>query len=251
MTTEGARSTATTVNGGNFDEVVMPHLDAAYRLARWLMRNDHDAEDVVQEESLRAFRYFRTFSGGNARAWFLKIVRNTCRGHRAHAAQAPSEPFDEEQHSRAHEASNPEALALQVLGATLVGRALNQLPERFRQLLVRRELEGLSYRELADVMGIPIGTVMSSLSRARQALRTALDTELQHSGTATVATIGDDVPHQLLMRVAALDDGADHGRWRRAPAARIRARQRRSPLGPADRAVHQSTDGARECAALR
>ena len=251
MTNQGARQAATTVDGGNFDEVVMPHLDAAYRLARWLMRNDHDADDVVQEASLRALRYFRTFTGGNGRAWFLRIVRNTCRGHRAHAAQAPSESFDEEQHSGAHAASTPEALALQALGETPVGRALNQLPERFRQLLVRRELEGLTYRELADVLGIPIGTVMSSLSRARQALRTGLEKELQQCGTPAVATIGHGVAHRLLMREAALDDGADHDRWRRAPAARIRARQARYAVHRVDAAVHHTTDGARECAALR
>ncbi len=250
MTNEVARQAATTVNGGSFDDVVTPHLDAAYRLARWLMRNDHDAEDVVQEASLRALRYFRTFTGGNGRAWFLRIVRNTCRGHRAQATQAPSESFDEKQHSSARAGSTPETLALQVLGATLVGRALNQLPERFRQLLVGRELEGLSYQELADVLGIPIGTVMSSLSRARQALRTALERERQHSVAPALATAGYDVSHQLLMRDAGSDNRADQERRRRAPAARIRARQGRYPVRRLDGSVHQSTDGAGECATL-
>src|SRR6188472_697531 len=99
------RST-TPASGESFDEVVLPHLDAAYRLARWMMHNEHDAEDVVQEAALRALRYFRTFSGGNGRAWFLKIVRNTCHGWYGHRVQV-AEPFDEEQHSR-QPAADPE-----------------------------------------------------------------------------------------------------------------------------------------------
>jgi RNA polymerase sigma-70 factor, ECF subfamily len=165
--------------GESFDEVVLPHLDAAYRLALWLMRNEHDAEDAVQEASLRALRYFRTFTGGNGRAWFLRIVRNTCRSWRGHSVQALTDPFDEEQHSSTRPASDPETLLLQTDDVTLIKRAMSGLPDRFRELLVLRELEGLSYRELADVMGIPIGTVMSSLSRARQAFRSALDNELK------------------------------------------------------------------------
>jgi RNA polymerase sigma-70 factor (ECF subfamily) len=165
------------VTGTSFSEVVLPHLDAAYRLACWLVRNEHDAEDLVQEASLRAFRYFRTFAGGNGRAWFLRIVRNTCwswRGHTPHAV----DPFDEEQHSGEQQPFDPEALLLQKDDVTLIRRAIGNLPDRFREVLVLRELEGLSYRELADVMTIPIGTVMSTLSRARQALRGALENEL-------------------------------------------------------------------------
>ena len=168
--------------GESFDEVVLPHLDAAYRLARWLMRNEHDAEDVVQEASLRAFRYFRTFTGGNGRAWFLRIVRNTCCGWRGHSLHAPTEPFDEERHGSVRPACDPETLVLRTDDVMLIEQAMRNLPDRFRELLVLRELEGLSYRELADVMGIPMGTVMSSLSRARQALRGALDNELRQSG---------------------------------------------------------------------
>jgi RNA polymerase sigma-70 factor (ECF subfamily) len=166
----------------SFDEVVLPHLDAAYRLARWLMRNEHDAEDVVQEASLRAFRYFRTFAGGNGRAWFLRIVRNTCYGWRGRSFQALTDLFDEEQHSSARPGSDPETLLLQTDDVTLIERAMSGLPDRFRELLVLREVEGLSYRELADVIGIPIGTVMSGLSRARQAFRVVLDNELKQSG---------------------------------------------------------------------
>ena len=166
----------------SFEEIVLPHLDAAYRLARWLMRNDHDAEDVVQEASLRAFRYFRTFTGGNGRAWFLRIVRNTCHVFRGRNAQAAAEPFDEEQHIETRSTSDPETLALQSDDVVLIERAMKDLPERFRTLLVLRELEGLSYQELADAMDIPIGTVMSSLSRARQAFRTALVDAMKRSG---------------------------------------------------------------------
>ena len=164
--------------GESFDTVVVPHLDAAHRLARWLMRNEHDAQDVVQEASLRAFQYFRTFVGGDGRAWFLRIVRNTCYGRRRHRYQAPIESFDEEQHSRARPQSDPEALLLQTDDARVIARTLSSLPDHFHQMLVLRELEGLSYRELSDVIGIPIGTVMSRLSRAREALRSALDTGL-------------------------------------------------------------------------
>jgi len=174
--------TSTTAHGGDFDEVVLPHLGVAYRLALRLMRNEHDAEDVVQEASLRAFRYFRTFAGGNGRAWFLRIVRNTCFDWRARRLDAVSDSFDEERHRSECSAPNPESLLLQIGDATLIARALRHLPDRFHRLLVLRELEGLSYRELAGVIGVPLGTVMSRLSRAREALRQAVDSELNRSG---------------------------------------------------------------------
>jgi len=169
----------TPATGESYDEVVLPHLDAAFRLARWQLRNEHDAEDVVQEASLRALRYFRTFSGGNGRAWFLRIVRNTCWSWRGHGVQPLSDPFDEDEHSGAGSASDPETLLLQTDDVTSIERAMRNLPDRFRELLVLRELHGLSYRELADEMGIPMGTVMSSLSRARQAFRAALNNQEQ------------------------------------------------------------------------
>src|SRR5215831_2154639 len=130
----------------SFDEVVLPHLDAAHRLARWLMRNEHDAEDAVQDATLRALRYFRTFTGGDGRAWFLRIVRNTCAGWRDRRREALTDPFDEEQHRCTRPAFDPETLLLQIDGATLVARALRQLPDGFHQVLVLREFEGLSYR---------------------------------------------------------------------------------------------------------
>jgi len=174
MRSDVSRPSAGRAIAGTFDEVVLPHLGAAHRLARWLMRNDDDADDVVQEASLRALRYFRTFTGGDGRAWFLRIVRNTSSGWRAHSVHGPSDPFDEERHSTARTASDPESLVLHTDDALLIEQAMSALPGRFRELLVRREVEGLSYKELGEVMGIPIGTVMSSLSRARRAFRGAL-----------------------------------------------------------------------------
>lgn len=161
----------------SFDDVVLPHLDAGYRLARWLTRNEEDAEDVVQEASLRALRYFRTFTGGNGRAWFLRIVRNTCAGWYGPRFQVATDPFDEERHSSVEPTNDPETLLLDTDGASAIEKAMRALPDRFRELLVLRELEGLSYREVAHAMNIPMGTVMSRLSRARQALRSALDGE--------------------------------------------------------------------------
>jgi RNA polymerase sigma-70 factor (ECF subfamily) len=155
----------------SFDEVVLPHLAAAHRLARWLLRDEHDAEDAVQEASLRALRHFRTFDGGNARAWFLRIVRNTCYGRRRPGEGTTAAPFNEEFHSGEWPPSNPETILLRIDDAAWLTQALRRLPERLRRVLVLRELEGLSYRELADVLGIPIGTVMSRLSRGREALR--------------------------------------------------------------------------------
>ena len=165
-----------------FEDVVLPHLDAAYRLARWLIRNEHDAEDVVQEASLRALRYFRTFAGRNARAWFLRIVRNTCWSWRAETTKISTDVFDETQHSGTQPACDPETLLLHAADASLIDDTLKTLPGRFQELLVLRELEGLSYHELADVLEIPIGTVMSGLSRARQAFRRALEVQLQGAG---------------------------------------------------------------------
>jgi RNA polymerase sigma-70 factor (ECF subfamily) len=182
------RELTTTAIDENFDDVVLPHLDAAHRLARWLIRNEHDAEDVVQEALLRAFRYFGTFTGGSGRAWFLRIVRNTSWRWHSRGFHAPIDTFDEEQHSSTSLGSDPESLLLHTDDVTLLDRAMSSLSTRFRQLLVLRELEGLSYQELADVIGVPIGTVMSGLSRARQALRSALDSELKQACVAKQAS---------------------------------------------------------------
>jgi RNA polymerase sigma-70 factor (ECF subfamily) len=155
-------------------ELILPHLDSAYNLARWLVGNSDDAEDVVQEAYLRAFQYSDGFRGGDARAWLLTIVRNTSyRSLRKARAYEPMAQFDEEIHTSACDRSSPEQLLLQNADGHLVEKALSELPVRFREILVLRELEGLSYKEIADVMGVPMGTVMSTLSRARERFRHA------------------------------------------------------------------------------
>jgi RNA polymerase sigma-70 factor (ECF subfamily) len=166
----------------SFDDVVLPHLNAARRLARWLMRNEHDAEDALQEASLRAFRYFSTFSGGDGRAWFLSIVRNTCRGWRMRPIDTATDPFDEEQHSSVRSEPDAEVLMHRSDEVALIEHAMRHVPDRVRELLVLREVEGLSYRELADVMQLPMGTVMSRLSRAREAFRGAMTDTLEQYG---------------------------------------------------------------------
>jgi RNA polymerase sigma-70 factor (ECF subfamily) len=164
-----------------FDQVVLPHLDAAFNLARWLTRNGHDAEDVVQEAFLRALKFFGGFRGGNARAWLLTIVRNTCydwlRRHRPSETQAP---FDEELHNAVDQSPTPEDLVMQQAGRLRLREALESLPVAWREVLILRELEGLSYREIADVAGIKIGTVMSRLARARSGLQQQL--AVDHKG---------------------------------------------------------------------
>ncbi len=159
---------------GSFDEIILPHLDAAHNLARWLVRGSDDAEEVVQEAFLRAFRYFATFRGGNARAWLLRIVRTTAfRWLQKNRALQLAAEFDEKIHSEGCDALNPETLLLQRADTELLAQAMNHLPHRFREVLVLRELEGLSYKEIAEVVGVPIGTVMSTLFRARERFRHA------------------------------------------------------------------------------
>jgi RNA polymerase sigma-70 factor (ECF subfamily) len=161
----------------NFEQDVLPHIDAAYNLARWLTRNEQNAQDVAQEAYLRAFRFFPGFRGGDARAWLLKIVRNTfytwSHGNRPlqDAAEFDENFFPPDSHS-----PNPEEIVLQSNSDGLVRKALEMLPSNSREVLILRELEGMSYKEIADITGMPIGTVMSSLSRARGRLRQVLTT---------------------------------------------------------------------------
>jgi RNA polymerase sigma-70 factor (ECF subfamily) len=159
----------------SFEQTVLPHLDAAYNLARWLTRNDRDAEDVVQESYLRAFRFFAGFRGGDARAWLMRIVRNTCYTwlHANRPLQEATE-FDETLFSPDSRSPNPEEAVLGNDRSAVVRKALETLPANFREVLILRELEGLSYKEIADITGMPAGTVMSSLSRARYRLRQVL-----------------------------------------------------------------------------
>jgi RNA polymerase sigma-70 factor (ECF subfamily) len=158
-----------------FEETVLPHLDAAYNLAHWLTGDDHDAEDVVQEAYFRAFKFFSGFRGGDGRAWVLTVVRHTCytwlQRHRGRETVAP---FDEELHSGAGDELNPERIALQRADRQMLRAAVEALPLEFREVLVLREMEGLSYQEIAVLIGIPIGTVMSRLSRARRQLQVRL-----------------------------------------------------------------------------
>jgi RNA polymerase sigma factor (sigma-70 family) len=155
-----------------FEEAVLPHLDAAYNLARWLTRNAQDGEDVAQEAYLRAFRSFDRYQGGNMRSWLLAIVRNTSyswlRQNRAHH---PTTAFDEELHTDVTDSQSPETLLLKNADRQLLNRTLEELPLVFREVLVLLELEGLSYKEIADVLGVPIGTVMSRLARGRHKLK--------------------------------------------------------------------------------
>jgi RNA polymerase sigma factor (sigma-70 family) len=166
----------------NFEQAVLPHLDAAYNLARWLTRNQQDAQDAVQEASLRAFRFFSTFRGGDARAWFMKIVRNACYTllHENRSLQHAAE-FDENVFSPDPHIPNPEETVINDDSGALLRKALEKLAPNFREVLILRELEGMSYREIADITGMPAGTVMSSLSRARRHLRQALITAMNQN----------------------------------------------------------------------
>lgn len=158
-----------------FETLILPHLSAAYNLARWLTANEHDAEDLVQEAFLRAFRAFAQFRGGDGRVWLLTIVRNTCYTwlRRERGGEKP-EVFDEEIHSAGEETGDPEELMLKNADSQLLQRALEELPAEFREAIVLRELEGLSYKEIASLAGIPVGTVMSRLARARGRLKQQL-----------------------------------------------------------------------------
>jgi RNA polymerase sigma factor (sigma-70 family) len=167
-----------------FGEMALPHLNAAYNLARWLTRSDQDAQDIVQEAYLRAFKFFDGFHGEDARAWLLAIVRNTIytwlQQNRNHVHNAF---FDDEFHdlNEADSATlcdqpdnNPAAILARNDDKCLLDRALAQLPVEFREVLVLRELEDLSYKEISQIAGIPIGTVMSRLARGRRLLQACL-----------------------------------------------------------------------------
>ncbi len=158
-----------------FEQLVLPHLDAAFNLARWLLRSRADAEDVAQDAVLRSYRFFLSFHGGDARAWLLQIVRNTC-----YTWQEKNRPvqqmteFNEELHTVS--SVSPESLAIAASNRDQLTRALESLPPRQREIIVLRELEGCSYKEISAITSIPIGTVMSALSRARRQLQLALTT---------------------------------------------------------------------------
>jgi RNA polymerase sigma-70 factor (ECF subfamily) len=162
-------------NAGRFEQLLLPHLDAAYNLARWLVRNQQDAQDIVQESYLRAFKFFSGFQGGDPRAWLLKIVRNTSYSFlEKNRPTSLAVEFDEKIH--ATEAGPPDAESEMVrsIESRLLREALDELPITFREILILRELEGLSYKEISEVVNVPMGTVMSSLARGRERLREIL-----------------------------------------------------------------------------
>jgi len=174
-----------------FAAAVLPHLDAAYSLARWLTRDEHAAEDMVQEAYLRALKFFGSFRGGDGRAWILTIVRNACFDWlRLRRTEELHDPFDEDIHSAdagtlagdvRGAAASPETSFERSATAERLRDALEALPAEYRETLVLRELEGLSYKEIASIADVPIGTVMSRLARARKQLRKHLDLEREES----------------------------------------------------------------------
>jgi RNA polymerase sigma-70 factor (ECF subfamily) len=171
-----------------FEQLVLPHLDAAFNLARWVLRGRNDAEDVAQEALLRAYRFFRGFNGSDARAWLLQIVRNACYSWlEKNRPMDLSTEFDEQLYPQS--SATPESLAIAVDDKERLTRALEALPPRFREVLVLRELEGCSYKEIASITSMPMGSVMSALSRARQ--------RLQHSLTQSSAVKNVEAQREL------------------------------------------------------
>ena len=179
-------------NARRFGDMALPHLDSAYNLARWLTRDDQDAQDIVQEAYLRAFRSFDGFRGDNARPWLLAIVRNTCYTWLKQHRRAELEvPYDDDLHGGESRASgigtgiddnNPEAILARMDDVRLVDEALQRLPVGYREVVVLRDIEDLSYKEIALVAGLPIGTVMSRLARGRKLMLTHY-TQLRDGGS--------------------------------------------------------------------
>jgi RNA polymerase sigma-70 factor, ECF subfamily len=157
-----------------FADTVLPHLDAAFNYARWLTRNDADAEDVVQDACMRAMRYFSSLRDDDARAWLFTIVRNVWYSRVSRRANVVEAAADGGHDERPDDALDPEERLLQQYTVSRVRDALEQLPVDFREVVVLREIEGLSYKEIAAVVRVPIGTVMSRLARARERLLAAL-----------------------------------------------------------------------------
>jgi RNA polymerase sigma factor (sigma-70 family) len=157
-----------------FNHAVLPHLDAAYNLARWLTRNDQDAEDIAQEACLRAFKYWRSFSGRDCRSWLLKIVRNTFYSWARQRSVQPVLTDDGETDDTAGNIPDPESALIRNTDRDMLRTALEDLAVEFREAIVLRELEGLSYKEIADIAGVPVGTVMSRLARARKRVQSYL-----------------------------------------------------------------------------
>ena len=159
-------------NAAKFEQIILPHLDAAYNLARWLAGNEHDAEDIVQESCLKAVKFFGSFRGGNARAWLLTIVRNTSYTWLKQRRQSHAEVHLDENDLEIEDHSADPATALAAMSnVEKVREAIAQLPLEFREVIVLREMEDYSYREIADLVEVPVGTVMSRLARGRRQLQ--------------------------------------------------------------------------------
>jgi len=167
-----------------FERIVTPHAAAAYNLARWLTRNDQDAEDVEQEASLRAFRAIEGFHGGDSRAWLLTIVRNASYTwlHRNRNRDF-TVPFDDRLQDMADDSPGPETLMLKRVDREALAQALERLPVELREIVVLREMEDLSYKEIAQIADLPIGTVMSRLARARRRLQQSLSGKMEQGAT--------------------------------------------------------------------
>lgn len=158
-----------------FEQSILPHLAAAYNLSRWLTHNRQDAEDLVQEAYLRAFKYFDSFRGEDSRYWLLTIVRNTFYSRLSQQRHlTETTVFDEELHDDGSEAYNPENLVLQKVDQQILKQELEKLPLVYREVIILRELEDFSYKEIAGLVGVPVGTVMSRLARARKHLQQGL-----------------------------------------------------------------------------
>jgi RNA polymerase sigma-70 factor (ECF subfamily) len=156
-----------------FEEAVLPHLDAAYNYARWLTRSDADAEDVVHDACVRAIRFLPSLRDDDARSWLFAIVRNAWYSRQRGKMKTPAS-LDDTRNEQRDGALDPEERLLQQHAVVRVRAALEQLPVDFREVIVLREIEGLSYKEIAGAVGVPIGTVMSRLARARERLLTVL-----------------------------------------------------------------------------
>jgi RNA polymerase sigma-70 factor, ECF subfamily len=175
----GLRATDT-AKLARFEQALLPHLNAAHNLARWLVRNEQDAQDVVQEAYLRAFRFFDGFQGGDGRAWLLAIVRNTGRTWLQQASKGDmATEFDEDQHSRYCPAPGPEAGMIRQAGIDLVRQCIDELPPEYKEAIVMREMEEMSYKEIAEATSVPIGTVMSRLARARARVQSCLSVRVK------------------------------------------------------------------------
>ena len=165
-----------------FEQIIVPHLNAAYNLARWLTRNEQDAEDIVQEAYLRAFRFFDSFNGGDGKVWLLAIVRNTCLTWRRRESQMAKVSFDEETHGPSDAAATVEGRLVDEVSTEQLRSCMDSLPLEYREILVMRELEEMPYRDIAGVLSLPIGTVMSRLSRGRRRLQDCVTVKTKGAG---------------------------------------------------------------------